>query len=154
MRIDLPRPHRSGSGFTLLELLIVLTIVALGAATVMMHGRLNSHPLDVSDAAHTLADTLRLARSQAIALDTTATVIIDAARHHVIGPNGAAYAIPGTITLGFRSLIGPLDIPAMAIGFAADGSSTGAIVTFSSGPRQVRVATSWLGGRVRVDDAP
>jgi hypothetical protein len=53
--------------------------------------------------------------------------------------------------VSLAGLAGPVSGPQLVILFVPDGSSSGGAVTFILGPRQARVAASWLSGRVRVD---
>jgi general secretion pathway protein H len=146
--------QRRAGGFTLIEILVVLAVLALAAGLIVMRGPARPRAIDLSAVAMGLADTLRLARAQAIAANRPTQVLVDAERRHIAAPGGAVRPIPAEIGIAFHSLMGPLEAPRLIIRFAPDGSSSGGAVDLSSGGKRVRVGVAWLTGRVSVTDVP
>lgn len=141
--------RRAEAGFTLLEVVVVLAVLALGLGLLAARGPPRSAALEIRAAAGELAQSLRLARARAIALNQPMGLTLDPARRswRVDGaperalPPGFALSIraAGTETAGGR--LG-------AIRFAPDGSSTGGWIEVSDGRRRVQVGVDWLSGRV------
>ena len=129
------------TGFTLLEMLVVLAVLGMVAGLVIARGPMRSAGLNARVAATMLAGSLRAARSEAIATDRPVAVLI----------NGPA----GTVQIGLRaprSMGAQLVPPARPIVFAPDGSSSGGQVLVAAGPQRRLVAVDWLTGRVSIAD--
>jgi general secretion pathway protein H len=126
------------AGFTLMEMLVVLVILGLMLGLVLTRGPMRSRRLDLDAAARTLADSLRLARAQAIARNQVVSVPVGPG---AVWPAGiAAPRLPADIAVAGSG----------AIVFAPDGSSSGGTVTLATEGRRVQVEVNWLTGRVAV----
>jgi general secretion pathway protein H len=137
---------RDQGGFTLLEIIVVLAILGLMLSLVVSRGPLHSQRLDLDATAREMAASLRLARSRAIVQDRAVT--------WVAGPRG--FSLDGGVP---RQL--PVDVAVVdsgsiggAIGFAADGSSSGGHITLQGGERRVAIEVNWLTGRVAITESP
>ncbi len=144
---------RRDDGFTLLELLIVLSIMGLVLAVVISHGPIRSQGLEMRAAAGAIAQSFRAARAQAIERSETVSVVIDPQLHsfaadrggiHTLAADVAMVLLPGTIA-------GPRDTG--IVRFSPDGSASGGGVRLGRGARQVQIGVEWLTGRVRVENA-
>jgi general secretion pathway protein H len=143
--------RRAEAGFTLLEVVVVLAVLALGLGLLAARGPPRSAALEIRAAAGELAQALRLARARAIARNAPAALTLDVARRswrvngspeRVLPPAFAlSVRAAGTETLGDRDRLG-------AIRFAPDGSSTGGWIEISDGQRRVQIGVDWLSGRV------
>ncbi len=130
------------SGFTLLEMLVVLAVLGLMAGLVIARGPMRSAGLDSRMAANQVAGLLRGARSEAIAADRPVIVAIDSAT----GTVRVGAAAPRSVGASIGSLTGPLV-------FLPDGSSRGGSLTIGSATARKRVTVDWLTGRVSITDA-
>jgi len=139
------------SGFTLIEILAVLTVLGLALILITARGPAHSPGVDQRAAAAGIADALRLARSQAIAANRPRQVLFDAETRLVLTPDGAARHIPDGLSLTLRQRAGP-DVARLAIGFAPDGGSTGGAVEIAAGAARLRVTAAWLSGRISIAD--
>lgn len=138
-------------GFTLVELLVVLVILALVLALLPPFLAGGQARAELQSATGELAAALRETRSRAIHDGKTAIFIVDGA-HGTFGVL-AADAPLRRLSKGFRlGLLAPRDQtlePGRGIiRFFADGSSTGGVVRLLRGERQADVAIDWLTGRV------
>jgi general secretion pathway protein H len=125
------------AGFTLLEMLVVLAVLALALALVAGGGAPRP-AVQARAAADRVAAALRTARGQAILQDRQVTVALDAPGHALRVGRDAPLRLPPTL-----DLTGP-----PTIRFAPDGSSSGGRIVLAGGGRQIAVTVDWLTGRV------
>jgi len=131
------------AGYTLMELLVVLTI--MGAIAVMAMPRLSAaRPgLQAKSAAHAIARDLAAARQAAIAQAAETRVVFAAGRYTVL-PGGLSRTLPGDIALRLRGRT--------EIDFFPDGSSNGGIVDVASAGAHRTIVTHWPSGRITLDE--
>ena len=143
---------RSSSGVTLLELLIVVMLMALIAAVTIPIFGPGVSTTELRSAARQVAAGLRLARGQAIAQRTEATLVIDVAmRSFIVPPDARVHALPSGIDL--KLFTAQRDLVSDQVGalrFYPDGGSSGGRVTLSAGERKYDVDVDWLTGRVAI----
>lgn len=143
---------RSSSGFTLLELMIVLMLMALIAAVTMPIFGSGVSSTELRGAARELAAGLRLARGQAIAQRTQAALALDVgARSFSVPPDPRVHTLPRGIDLKlFTAQNDIVNDQIGAIRFYPDGGSNGGRVTLAAGARKYDVDVDWLTGRVAI----
>jgi general secretion pathway protein H len=149
------RPRRADSrGVTLLELLIVLSIMAIVAAMVvpMFGGGVSTGEL--KGAARQVAAGLRLARSEALATRQETRVVLDLERRTFKAePELREHALPREIELKLFTAQSDLVSDRVgAIRFFPDGGSNGGRITLAVGERKYDVDVDWLSGRVAILD--
>ena len=141
-----------GDGVTLLELLIVLSIMAIVAALVlpMFGGGVSTGEL--KGAARQVAAGLRLARSEALATRQETRVLLDLEhRTFRIERDARLITLPRQIELKlFTAQSDLVDDKVGAIRFFPDGGSNGGRVTLAVGERKYDVDVDWLTGRVAI----
>jgi len=143
---------RHASGVTLLELMIVLVLMGLIAAlTIPIFGS-GVSTTELRSAARELAAGLRLARGQAIAQRSEATLQLDVAtRSFSVPPDPRVHALPNGIELKlFTAQRDLVSDNVGAIRFYPDGGSNGGRVTLAAGERKYDVDVDWLTGRVAI----
>ncbi|MBV8776507.1 MAG: GspH/FimT family pseudopilin [Alphaproteobacteria bacterium] len=146
---------RGADGFTLLELLVVLAILALATALFAGYRPHWSSTLSLDGAAADLAAAFRLARSEAIAGDRAIEVEIDVAHRRYRIADWPVRTLPAALMLRVNTIAaGRHGSNTAAIRFNPDGSSTGGGVTLGDGGRWVGVDVDWLSGRIAIADAP
>lgn len=143
--------YRGDGGFTLIEMLIGLTLVSL-LLTI-------SIPLVSGDrddaralaAARLLASDLRWLRQEAIARSRETALRVDLeTKRYVREVDGVQRALPASYGLAFAT-VAPRDPAEPArIRFKADGTSTGGRLDLTRGNRRYGVEVSWPLGRIRV----
>jgi general secretion pathway protein H len=131
-----PAEEQDNAGFTLIEVIVVLAILAAMIGLVLSRGPLHGRHLDLNAAAREVAASLRLARSQAIVANRT-----------VLWTSGpAGFGAEGNLPQRVDATV--IVRHAGVIGFAGDGSSSGGQVFVQSGDRRIGIDVDWLTGRV------
>jgi general secretion pathway protein H len=131
-------PRRHAAGVTLLELLVVLSIMAIVAALVlpMFGGGVSTGEL--RGAARQVAAGLRLARSEALATRQETRVVLDLERRTFhLARDGHEHALPRQIEMKLFTAQSDLVSDKLgAIRFFPDGGSNGGRVTLAAGERK------------------
>jgi general secretion pathway protein H len=142
------------SGFTLIEMLVVLAILALTAATAVALLSRGSEALRLETASGELAAAIRVTRAAAITRNTQTALMIDVDRRTfgstVVPQRSFAPNIETKLTYAAVMRSAPSE---GGFRFFPDGSSTGGDVTLSLHGRQVRLCVDWLTGLVRTASA-
>jgi len=140
-------------GFTLIEIMAVLGIIALimGVAAVSFAGRLEK--LKISNAAKDVMSALRMTRSKAIVSRTEQALEVDLEARTVTVPGRDAVQLPEQIEMGL--VTASTEVSSDKVGrirFFPDGGSTGGKVTLATEVREWQVKVSWLTGEIELDD--
>jgi len=148
-------PRRASAGVTLLELLIVLSIMAIIAAMVLpLFGGSGVSTAELKSAARQVAAGLRVARSEALATRQETRVVLDLQqRTFRIDRNPYVHALPRPIEVKlFTAQSDLVNERVGAIRFFADGGSNGGRVTLAAGTRKYDIDVDWLTGRVAIQE--
>jgi general secretion pathway protein H len=142
------------SGFTLLEVIVVL---ALGAIiyVVLLSGPLGkASAADLKAAARSLASGLRTAQTTAMATRRDALLTIDMESHeYLTSGEQQPRKLPDNIDLKLYTAQTEVTSEKRgSIRFYPDGSSTGGRITVASGERKYLVDVDWLTGRVSINE--
>jgi len=139
-------------GYTLLELLVVFTVMGLVLASVPMIVASARPGPTARVAAEELAAALRLTRGQAIGLYAPAVLLLDVERRAYRGADGREHALAEELDLNFVTARSELaGDTAGQIRFFPDGSATGGRITVTDGGRSYVVTVDWLTGAVDVE---
>lgn len=142
-------------GFTLIELVVALAILALATALVpplLSGGRDRA---EFKATVREVAAALRQTRSLAMTRDRSEALLVDVA-HGVLrwSGSGGARTVPKGIRLALLTTSGErIDGEIGDIRFFPDGSSTGGHVTLIQGERRSDVFVDWLSGRISVGES-
>ena len=147
------QPGPEQGGFTLIEILVVVAIIAVVMGVLIGRGPVRSHGLETRAAAGALAQALRAARAQAIATDHDVTVVIDPQRHVFAADNSPVTRIDPATPIEVQAPAGskpPVPpekscFPPMAARAAATSCWAPAAAASTS--------LEWLTGKVSVADA-
>ena len=148
------RAPRRARGVTLLEILIVLSIMAILAAIVVpiVGGGVSAGEL--KGATREIAAGLRLARSEALATRKETRVTLDLeGRSFQVERDARTHTLPRQI--GLKLFTAQSDLVNEKIGairFFPDGGSNGGRITLTAGERKFNVDVDWLTGRVAILD--
>jgi general secretion pathway protein H len=126
-----PSNARRAAGFTLLEMLVVIAVMAVILLLVTGYGPPRSHRLETAAAAQNVANALRAARGQAIASGHAVRFTLP--------------RLPGTVSAVTHA-------PAGGIVFAPDGSASGGQVLLQNAGQSATVTADWLTGQVQIDE--
>lgn len=144
--------HRSLQGFTLLEMLLVLTLAAaLMTLVVPNFGPLLARA-QLYSATRDVASALRHVRGQALVRGRSTEFELAVDEHwYRISGRKKPYSLPKNIGLGlYTAESETVDEGMGRIRFFADGSSTGGKVTLRSDSAKREVTVNWLTGEVVV----
>ncbi len=134
----MPPDKKPGSGgFTLIEMMIVLLILGLVAGLVLTRGPQRSAALEMQQAANSVADAFRLARTRAIA--TSRVIPVRIGPDSVQLGDDPAHRFPAGVhwAEGTRAVL-----------FRPDGSASGGAIELASPSQRRTVEVNWMTGRI------
>lgn len=130
-------------------MIVVLAILGLIGGLVLGRGPPRSGALEMRKTAGEVAQTLRLARTRAIAGNRIVDVVFDVRERTMRVGGEQRRGFPAGVEMAVLSMEGV----GTSILFLPDGSSSGGRVELRSGGREAEVGVDWLTGRVSVGDA-
>jgi len=143
----------SESGYTLVELLVVLTVISLLIAASPAIVSAARPGAEARAAAYALANEMRTARAAAIVADADRVLVLDLARKiYSVTPGGRERRLPNGLGMEFAGPEGARVEDRAEIRFFADGSSSGGAVRMVSRGQAHVVVDHGLTGRVSVDE--
>jgi general secretion pathway protein H len=138
----------ASAGFTVLELLVVLALLALVGAVALPQLARPSDNVRLQAAARELVGALRVTRSTAIARNTALALVVDVDARAFESPVVARKSLSSDIALKLTVAEPERATPARGgIRFFADGSSTGGDLTLRLRDQEARICVSWLTGK-------
>ncbi len=147
-RRDAPARHRA-SGFTLIEILVVVSLVAGLTVILMMSMNGGMDGLRLRSEAKTIASELRRARSTAISTGTVQTFRIVPEDGRWSGAKGRSGEIRKPLRVSFTGVrqVQERDGEGVIL-FFEDGASTGGRIQLSHERAALNVDVAWLTGEV------
>ena len=141
-------------GFTLLELMVVLAVMALVAGLAAPFLLSDRPQADLWRDRAALIAVLHEARNDAIAGNRESTFVLNISERWFEVPGTDAKGRLGDrIAISFVSARSEqIDGPTAAIRFFPDGGSTGGRITLGIGAAETVITVDWLTGRTRIDD--
>lgn len=145
-------PSRSPSaGFSLLEILIALAILALGVALVGVAFMRSSEGMRFDEGVRALALDLKSAQTEAMRSGRDTALVIDVDARTYSLSNGASQALPENVRVRVTSageVAAGTRKPAFV--FSPDGGSTGGSVVLAIPDRSATIMVDWMTGNVSV----
>jgi general secretion pathway protein H len=145
---------KGSSGFTLLELIVVLVIGGLIIAVVPPFISRALPGVEMKATAQNIAAALRYTRNRAVYQRQEKSLVIDSEnkKYHVDG-DMKDRKIPEAIELSLLSAeTGEFGDNQSVYTFFPSGGSTGGRITLSRDDREYKIDVDWLTGRVRILD--
>jgi general secretion pathway protein H len=140
---------RSNAGFTLLELMIVLSIMVLGFGAVAVNMSAGNDSMALKAAARDLASGLRYVRSQSMLTHLPTTLDFNLAENRYSLTNQTkTYEIPETIDVTISTAKDDLHDGIAQLRFFPDGSSIGGRITLEKNNLSQEININWLTGHV------
>jgi general secretion pathway protein H len=149
------RTGSKSSGFTLLELLVVLLIASLVVGLIPPLFSAAVPGARLKGAARDLAITLRETRNQAIIRNREMDVVLNLETAQY-STEGRTETLPGDVTLTVKPAAAEsgLSFPEQRrVRFYPDGSATSTRITLAREGQGYELAVDWLIGRVRIAEA-
>lgn len=142
------------AGVTLLELLVVLSLMGLIAAMTVPFLPGGVSNTELRGATREVAAGLRYARSDAVATRRETRLLLDLEqRTFRIDRDPRVHELPKLLELKlFTAQRDLVDAKSGAIRFFPDGGSNGGRITLAAGERKFEVDVDWLTGRVAILD--
>ena len=146
-----PSTTRNTTGFTLIEMLVVLSIVALALALVVPAVS-KSMVVSVHDVARDVQISLRQARAKAVSSQQTTVFWVDTQQHTYVNHKDKVKSFPATIDMRVKVASTEVTGSRAGVRFFPDGSATGGQLAISDAGAAVSVDIDWLTGRVSSTD--
>ncbi len=140
------------AGFTLLEALAVLSILAIAAAVLMPRLGASRQGLAVQVAALELVSSLKATRAAAVATSQEHRLVMDAGTRTYFAQGAVApRPIPRAVAMTFQ-LRNAADAKGnwAVIRFFPDGTASGGDIVLKSGTVKAGISVDWLTGRSRL----
>ena len=153
LRMQTSRLSReNAAGFSLIELLMVMTLIALAASVVPAVLFKNQDQTRVTSVAREIVSSLRAARTDAMARQTPVryTLDLEAQSHQVTGRESRQ--LPGAVQLAATVPAAFIEGSRASVVFFPDGSSVGGQIEVRSGTHRKDIDIRWLTGRVSLVD--
>lgn len=142
---------RDEEGFTLLELLISLGIIALAVSISFPLLTRGNKQNDIQFVAKQIAAQLRTARGISVSRNISTPVRIDIERRRYIGVDGKPRQIPRNISATLKAArIGKHSKSTGTIRFFPDGSSTGGSLQMKEDGKRLTLKVDWMTGFVSI----
>lgn len=145
------RRSRRAFGFTLIELVSVVALIALAVTLVAVGASRGLASARIKAAGQDLVAALRYTRGQAMVLRSEQVIAFDLEARTYTAPKRAAVHLPGGMEI--RLLTAGSELSGRREGrvrFFPDGSSTGGRIKLVDGDRAWDVEIAWLTGEVRL----
>ncbi|WP_300622326.1 GspH/FimT family pseudopilin [Dokdonella sp.] len=149
-----PARGRAG-GFTLIELMAVIVLIAIALTAVTFSFSKSLQSAKIRGASRDLVAALRYTRGQAIVKGKQEVLLLDLDSKSYTAPGKRAVKLPDGMDL--RLTTAETEVTggnSGGIRFFPDGSSTGGHISVLQGQREWRVNVAWLTGEIALDEAP
>lgn len=147
--------RRAEAGFTLIETLVVLTLIAIVSAALLPRIVAGLRGATPDDVANDIVLAMRETQGLALASGEPAVLEVDVDAHSLQLPGAKGRVIDVPRAWEMRLVTARREVSGAGTGglrFFPDGSSTGGRIELRDGERSVLVDVTWLTGRITVSD--
>jgi general secretion pathway protein H len=146
---------RFEKGFTLIEMIVVLTVLALLTVLLVNNGSRVSPATQARSAAQEISAALRSARSTALSTNQSIMFSLDVANRTYRWGQSPPIRLPDGVRISLLTSRDQLESDRIGrFRFDPDGGSSGGRVTIDGGGRIYWVGIDWLSGRVSLEQPP
>ena len=146
-----PGPIRRRSGFTLVELLVVVVIATLMLSLVGMSLSRSISSAEMRSAARTMAASMRYTRTRAILDKQEHVFLVDTENRTYVAPRREPVELPEGMSIQMTTARSELTSESVGgIRFYPDGGSTGGSIELEAEGRIYRINVAWLTGEASV----
>ena len=143
------RPARQQSGFTLIELVAVIVLIAIVLGLVTFSFSKSFSGAKIQAASRDMIAALRYTRGQAIVRGKATSLELDVANNRYKAPGRPIVQLPKNMHLGLLTAENELTSESSGrIRFFPDGASTGGHISVLMGDIEWRINIDWLTGAV------
>jgi general secretion pathway protein H len=145
----------SESGFTLIEMIVVLTILSLMTILITTNGIRVSPAVHARAAAEAITGALRSARSEAVMSNRSVSFRVDVVNRYYQWGLTPQQVLANDLRLSLLTSRDQLALEGVGrIRFDPDGGSSGGRVSIEGGDVVWWVGVDWLSGRVSIEQKP
>lgn len=142
---------RAARGFTLIEIIAVIALLALAATVVVFFVSRSLTTQNIQAAGRDLVAALRYTRGQAIVKREEQALELDVEKRAYTAPYRPEVTLPEKMELKLLTAANEqVSATTGRVRFFPDGSSTGGRVSLIAGERTWQVEIAWLTGEVRL----
>lgn len=145
-----PEQRRGDAGFTLLEMIAALALVALAVSLVMPRLSASRQSLRLRTLAVEMASNMKIARTEAMKTNTDTVFVLDTTNRSYSAAGAVPKKqIPREITVSFESQAAESNGPSRAgFRFRPDGTASGGSIKLQTGANTTAISVDWLTGAV------
>ena len=146
-----PGPRTSSRGFSLIEVLAVVSLIALLVGMVGTSVYRSLDGVKVRQAGKDLVTALRYTRGQAIVAREEKTLEVNVEKKSFQAPERKVVELPEGVDVTLKTAAFDLERSVGRVRFFPDGSSTGAQITLTAGERSWLISVGWLTGEIALE---
>ena len=150
-----PIPDSRSRGFTLIELMAVILLLAIAMTAVTFSFSKSLRSARVAGASRDLVAALRYTRGQAIVKGKQQVLMLNIDSNSYTAPGKSAVKLPDDMHLQMETAAQEVTSGNTGgIRFFPDGSSTGGHISVLQDRREWRINVAWLTGEIELDEHP
>ncbi|MBZ0223777.1 MAG: GspH/FimT family pseudopilin [Dokdonella sp.] len=148
-----PLAHSRARGFTLIELMAVILLLAIAMTIVSISFSKSLQSAKIRAASRDLVAALRYTRGQAIVKGKSQVLVLDLEKNAYTAPGKGARELPKGMVLRLTTAESEVTGGnSGGIRFFPDGSSTGGHIAVLQGQREWRINVAWLTGDIELNE--
>lgn len=152
MRIHFLKNYRRNRGFTLVELMVVMVIIALIMGLVATSMSRSISAAEARAASRKVVGSLRYTRARAIIDKKEQVFQVDTENRSYQAPGRKKIVLPEGVDVTITTALSEITADDIAgIRFFPDGGSTGGHIELTVNGREYRVNVAWLTGETRLE---